>query len=103
MDSNDNQTKYNTPIQNMVDGTRRDSTAGPLIGSIIIILIILVGGLYFWGSVIVDRKSQIESEEALRQQEEDLQRQTDEATARQTEQDALVASSTVEAEVDVEE
>ncbi len=57
----------------MVDSTRRDSTAGPLIGSIIIVLIILIGGLYFWGSIIVDRKSQIESEAVLEDQSRDAE------------------------------
>ena len=66
-----NPTPVNTPIQNMVDGARRDSTVGPLIGSIIIILIILVGGLYFWGSIIVDRKNEIESEAVLEEQSQD--------------------------------
>jgi hypothetical protein len=67
------QTPINTPIQNMVDGARRDSTVGPLIGSVIIILIILVGGLYFWGSVIVDRKNEIENEVILEEQSKDAE------------------------------
>jgi hypothetical protein len=99
-----NHNQYNTPIQNMVEGTKRDGTVGPLIGSIIIVLIILVGGLYFWGSLIVDRTNQLEVEDAARQQEEATQRALDEQAARRAaEQDALIASSTVEAELDLGE
>jgi uncharacterized protein HemX len=47
----------NTPIQNMVRDTAKDGTVGPLIGSIIIILLILGGGLYFWGSIISNQKN----------------------------------------------
>ncbi len=57
----------------MVDDSRRDGTAGPLIGSIIIVLIILVGGLYFWGSMIVDRKNEIESEAVMEEQTKDAE------------------------------
>ncbi len=66
MEPNNNQ--YNAPIQNMMDDAKRDGTVGPLIGSVIIVLVILIGGLYFWGSMIIDRKNEIETEQALEDQ-----------------------------------
>lgn len=58
----------NTPIQNMVADTQKDSTVGPLIGSIVIILIVIVGGLYFWGALVTSKKSEIENQEILQEQ-----------------------------------
>lgn len=37
------------------ESIEKDSKVGPIIGSIIIILIILVGGLYFWNSILENR------------------------------------------------
>lgn len=35
---------------------QKDSGIGPIIGSIIIIILIILGGLYFWGYVIDKQK-----------------------------------------------
>lgn len=32
--------------------TKKDSNIGPIIGSVIIIVLIILGGLYFWGYII---------------------------------------------------
>jgi|SRR3989344_5416725 len=37
-----------------------DKSAGPVIGTIIIILLIILGGLYFWGQRVNDRGAQTE-------------------------------------------
>ena len=50
----------NAPIQKMMEDAKKDGTVGPLIGSIVIILILIVGGLFFWGSIISQKKDQIE-------------------------------------------
>jgi hypothetical protein len=83
----------NTPIQSMVDGARRDGTAGPLIGSIIIILTILIGGLYFWGSIIIERKNQIETQEAVQDQAAEAE------TAAITSQSTSDESTSIEADL----
>lgn len=88
-----NETRYNAPIQSMVDGARRDSTAGPLIGSIIIIMIILVGGLYFWGSMIIERKAEIEMQQTLQDQTSDAE------TAAITSQSTSDESASIEADL----
>lgn len=87
------ETQYNAPLQSMVDGAKRDSTAGPLIGSVIIIIIIIVGGLYFWGSMIIDRKAEIEMQETLREQSVDAE------TAAITSQSAADDSASIEADL----
>lgn len=56
-----NKDGVNTPIQNMLASTQKDSTMGPLIGSIIIILIVIIGGLYFLGSLVLNKKNKINS------------------------------------------
>ena len=38
---------------------QKDSSVGPIIGSIIIIILIVLGGLYFWGYVINKQKADI--------------------------------------------
>lgn len=76
--------KINTPIQNMVESSKKDSTVGPLVGSIIIILIITVGGLYFLGTLISTKKNQIQAEQSITEQQETLKV---EETAKQSESD----------------
>lgn len=39
----------NTPIMNQGQGPVEPKSTGPVIGIVIIILIIVLGGLYFWG------------------------------------------------------
>ena len=68
--SQQDKNSYNTPIQDMVENTKKDSTVGPLIGSIIIILIIAIGGLYFWGSLILDKKKEIQTQEVMEEQQD---------------------------------
>lgn len=63
----------NTPIQNMVADTQKDSTVGPLIGSIVIILIVIVGGLYFWGALITNKKAEIRNTDLLEEQADALE------------------------------
>lgn len=63
----------NTPIQNMVADSQKDSKTGPLIGSIIVILVIIIGGLYFWGSLISSQKNQIEKNQIFEEQTERAQ------------------------------
>lgn len=65
-----NYSSINTPIQSMVEQTKQDSKVGPLVGSIIIILIFIIGGLYFWGSIITNRKLELETQAALQKQAE---------------------------------
>ncbi len=80
--------KINTPIQSMVEDAQKDGTAGPLIGSIIVILIILIGGLYFFGSLVSAKKAQVETEQALEEQNEILQV---EQTAKQSKSDDVTS------------
>lgn len=39
---------------------RKEGSVGPIIGSVIIILLIIMGGLYFWGSVIQKQRAEAE-------------------------------------------
>ncbi len=55
----------NTPIQNMVDDSKKDGKMGPLIGSIIIIIIFIIGGLYFWGSIVTRKQAEIQANKEL--------------------------------------
>jgi hypothetical protein len=53
----------NSEINNQFN-PQKESTVGPVIGSIIIILMIILGGFYFWGSILentTDKKVQPES------------------------------------------
>lgn len=50
---------------------------GPMIGSIIIILLLIIGGIYFWNSII-NQKIQREAEAKLQQ---DLQNLTEQSEA----------------------
>ena len=76
--------KINTPIQNLVESSKKDSTVGPMIGSIIVICIIIVGGLYFLGSLISNKKNEIQIEQSAEQQQEILKV---EETAKQSNSD----------------
>lgn len=69
----DKSSKINTPIQNLVEGTQKDGTVGPLVGSIIVILILLVGGLYFLETLISAQKTEIQTQEVLESQGNTLQ------------------------------
>jgi hypothetical protein len=72
MDNQETSNKINTPIQNMVESATKDSTVGPLIGSIIVILLILIGGLYFLSSLISTKKTEIQVEQAQEEQADTL-------------------------------
>ncbi len=85
--------KISTPIQSMVEGAQKDSTVGPLIGSIIVILIIIVGGLYFFGSLISAKKVEVQTEQVLEEQNEKMQI---EQTAKQSQSDDV---SSIEADL----
>lgn len=61
-----------TPIQDLINDAQKDRTLGPLIGSIIIIVLMITGALYFWASLIQQRNAQIQANQEL----EELQRET---------------------------
>jgi predicted histidine transporter YuiF (NhaC family) len=65
--------KINTPIQDMVSKATTDSTVGPMIASIVIIIIMIVGGLYFFGTLISYKKEQIKAEQFIENQQESTQ------------------------------
>ena len=72
--SNDtNQRLPNTPIQKMMEDSQIDSTIGPLIGSIIIIVLIILGGLYFLSSMVLNKKTEIEVQKIQTQQADTYQ------------------------------
>lgn len=60
-----NEQKISRPIQELVESTQKNSTVGPLIGSIIVIVLIIGGGLYFFASAIQARKTQIQKQEII--------------------------------------
>lgn len=60
--------KISTPIQDLVNNAQKDGTVGPVIGSIIIIILIITGGLYFFGSIILNKRSEIQQRQNLEQQ-----------------------------------
>ena len=60
--------KIRTPIQDMVASTQENSTTGPLIGSIVIIVLIIIGGLYYLGNIILIKKNQIKDNEIFEEQ-----------------------------------
>lgn len=43
-------------MDNNQEVVKKDSSVGPIIGSVIIIILIILGGLYFWGYVINEQK-----------------------------------------------
>jgi amino acid permease len=55
--------KIPTPINDMMEETKKDGTTGPFIGSIIIIVLIIIGGLYFWSTLINQKTQEIIQEE----------------------------------------
>ncbi len=83
MSNNEDEGFVRAPIQKMVEDTQKDSTVGPLIGSVIVILVIIIGGLYFWGTLISSKKVQLESE----------QKQADQIEAQQIEDAAKQSGS----------
>lgn len=88
MEEKDNKNHINAPIKNMVEKTKQDSTIGPMIGSIIIILLIVVGGLYFLGSLISTKKAEIQVKKV---QEEQSDTNLIEQTAKQSTSDKVPA------------
>jgi hypothetical protein len=68
MSEKDVQNKFNTPIQDLVESTQKNGTVGPIVGSIIVILLIIIGGLYYMGSMILSKKAQIEERKSLEEQ-----------------------------------
>lgn len=49
-------------INNVSEKTKRQSEIGPVVGSIIVILVVLAGGVYFWGNKIVKNNQTAEVE-----------------------------------------
>ncbi len=74
--------KINTPIQDLVNSTQKDSTIGPLVGSIIVILIIILGGLYFFSTLISYKKEAVQTELLIEEQKQTIEI---EQTAKQSE------------------
>jgi flagellar biogenesis protein FliO len=68
----DQDNKISTPIQNLVESTQQNSSVGPLVGSVIIILVIILGGLYFLSSLISTKKAEIQTEQELEEQSETI-------------------------------
>jgi hypothetical protein len=64
-----------------VEGTvfkEKESKVGPMIGSIIVIIIIIVGGLYFWSNYVEDIKQDaVSSEEEVVNEIENLENELD--------------------------
>lgn len=51
-----------TPIEGVVF-KEKDSKVGPVVGSVIVVLIIIVGGLYFWSNYVEQIKQEGETTE----------------------------------------
>ena len=52
----ENENSKNLDSQNvLVSESKKDGKVGPFIGSAIIIILIIVGGMYFWGSIVEKR------------------------------------------------
>lgn len=56
----ENQNNSRTETENPI---KKDSGVGPIIGSVIIIILIILGGLYFWSYTINKQKSETPSQE----------------------------------------
>lgn len=82
------------PIQKMVADTQKNSTTGPIIGSFIVILLIITGGIYFWGSLITSKKVQIQEKQTQSTQTETAEI---EKTAKQSNSDDVPA---IEADIE---
>ncbi len=55
IDLSDNE---NLNVENMMPlEEKRDGVVGPIIGSLVIIILIIIGGMYFWGSVIEEKSN----------------------------------------------
>ena len=65
--------KISTPIQDLVESTQKNSTVGPMIGSIIVIILIIGGGLYFLGNMIYIKKTQIEHIKRIEEEQRSAQ------------------------------
>ncbi len=70
---NEQEPKINRPIQDLVESTQKNSTVGPIIGSIIVIILIIGGGLYFFSLAINARKVQIRQEQIEEEQKKTKQ------------------------------
>ena len=91
-----NYSTINTPIQSMVEDSKKDSKVGPLIGSIIVILIFIIGGLYFWGSIITNRRLQLEEAALL---EEAKKSATTNTVQTQIETPSVTATTSTELDI----
>jgi uncharacterized protein HemX len=67
-DARDKQTPEQVPEETPTEGTvfkEKESKVGPVIGAIIVILIIVVGGIYFWSVQIEESRPSEQSEEMI--------------------------------------
>jgi uncharacterized protein HemX len=91
-----NQTPQTSPEEEVapIEGSvfkEKESKVGPIIGSIIIILIIIIGGIYFWSTQVEVQRSENEQENEMLK---------DEPLASPEEYDPISAATQIEAEVD---
>jgi uncharacterized protein HemX len=80
--NNINQEPQNTPTENMSSQDQqepqatvfqeKESKVGPIIGSLIVIVIILVGGIYFWSTQIEKINSNQNSQTEEQEENQDL-------------------------------
>lgn len=94
-----------TPVVPNETDTSEESSMGPIIGAIIIILILIIGGLYFWGQNLVDKEgvTDEDAEEILEDDEvsEELSQQSSSDEVEDIEAD-LEASSFEDIDSDLE-
>lgn len=93
-----------TPVASNETDTSEESSMGPIIGAIIIVLILIIGGLYFWGQNLVQNEDVADDdmEELLDEDEvtEELQEQSSSDEVDDIEAD-LEASSYEEIDADL--
>lgn len=71
---NDQEKKNNnipTPIQDMMADAQKNTTWGPLIGSAIIVVLMIVAALYFWSMIIQQRSIEIKTEQKTQEIEKE--------------------------------
>jgi uncharacterized protein HemX len=80
MEPNQNPNQFTSPIQATAP-QKSHKSAGPIIGILVIIIIMVLGGLYFWGQRLDQQIQQTQEEVPQQSQTQDTQPTSDEVSS----------------------
>lgn len=90
MNEQPNTSPMNTPIE-----PKKASSIGPIVGILIIVIILLVGGLYFWG----EQRDKESAMEAARQEAAQIENAPDSKVDRLNAQGSSDSASSIESDL----